>query len=102
MPGNKDLPVISYPKIQPTDHISTALEYLVEPNNISGARYHLVATYSVKTGSTPFSLGQLMERASPKSATFMWHSELRRRLLGLRSLWMSSPECMYLRALRSW
>ena len=43
VPGNKDLPVISYPKIQPTDHISTALEYLVEPNNISGARYHLVA-----------------------------------------------------------
>ncbi len=102
MPGNKDFPVISSPKMQPTDHISTAFEYLVEPSSISGALYHLVATYSVNTGSTPFYLVQLIERASPKSATFMWHSELSSRLLGLRSRWMSSPECIYLRALRSW
>ena len=39
--------------MQPTDHISTALVYLVEPNNISGALYHLVATYSVRTGGEP-------------------------------------------------
>jgi hypothetical protein len=87
--------------MQPTDHMSTALEYLVDPNSIYGARYHLVATYSVSTCS-PLSLGQLMERASPKSATLEWHSELRRILLGLRSLCISSPECIYLRALRSW
>ena len=73
VPGNNDLPVISSPRMQPTDHISTAFEYLVEPRSISGARYHLVATYSVKTGSTPFYFGQLIDLASPKSATFIWH-----------------------------
>jgi len=68
LPGKIDFPLISSPSIQPTDHISTALEYFVEPNKIYGARYHLVATYSVRFGS-PASLGQLSERASPKSAT---------------------------------
>ena len=34
VPGNRDFPVISSPRMQPTDHISTALEYLVEPNKI--------------------------------------------------------------------
>lgn len=71
MPGNNDLPVMSSPKMHPTDHISTAFEYFVEPSKIYGARYHLVATYSVKTGSTPFYLGQLIDLASPKSATFI-------------------------------
>jgi len=33
--------------MQPTDHTSTAFEYFYEPNRISGALYHLVATYSV-------------------------------------------------------
>jgi hypothetical protein len=55
--------------MQPTDHISTALEYFVEPRRISGARYHLVATYSVSTCSEVY-FGQLIERARPKSATF--------------------------------
>ncbi len=45
LPGNIDFPFISYPKMQPTDHISTAFEYFVEPSKIYGARYHLVATY---------------------------------------------------------
>jgi hypothetical protein len=40
--------------MQPIDHISTAFVYFVLPNNISGALYHLVATYSVKTGGEPF------------------------------------------------
>lgn len=34
--------------MQPNDHISTAYVYLVDPSNISGALYHLVATYSVR------------------------------------------------------
>ena len=34
VPGNRDFPVISSPRIQPTDHMSTALEYLVDPNKI--------------------------------------------------------------------
>ena len=53
VPGKIAFPVISSPRMQPTDHISTALVYLVEPNNISGALYHLVATYSVRTGGEP-------------------------------------------------
>ena len=72
MPGKIDFPVISSPNMHPTDHISTAFEYFVEPKRISGARYHLVATYSVKTCSVVY-LGQLMDRARPKSATFAWH-----------------------------
>jgi hypothetical protein len=53
--------------MQPTDHISTALEYLVEPSRIYGALYHLVATYSVSTGG-PYSSLVATDRASPKSA----------------------------------
>jgi hypothetical protein len=45
-----DLPVINSPKMHPTDHISTALVYFVDPKRISGALYHLVATYYVKIG----------------------------------------------------
>jgi len=33
-PGKIDFPFINSPKIQPTDHISTALEYFVEPSKI--------------------------------------------------------------------
>ena len=38
------------PRMQPTDHMSTAFVYFLEPRRISGALYHLVATYSVITG----------------------------------------------------
>ena len=100
-PGKVDLPMINYPNMQPTDHMSTAFEYLVDPSRIYGARYHLVATYSVKLGS-PTSFGQFSERARPKSATLAWHSEFKSKLLGFRSRWINSPECMYLSALRSW
>jgi hypothetical protein len=41
------LPKTNSPIMHPTDHISTALLYFVDPNNISGALYHRVATYSV-------------------------------------------------------
>ena len=34
LPGNMDLLLISSPKMHPTDHISTAFEYLVDPSNI--------------------------------------------------------------------
>ena len=101
VPGKSDFPLISYPRIQPTDHMSTALEYLVDPNKIYGALYHLVATYSVRTGSTEF-LVQSIDLARPKSATFAWHSELSSKLLGFKSRWISYPECMYFKALISW
>lgn len=50
-PGNKGCLLTSSAKIQPTDHMSTALEYFYDPRTISGALYHLVATNSVITGS---------------------------------------------------
>ena len=51
VPGKIALPINISPKMQPTDHISTALVYFLEPRRISGALYHLVATYSVRTGA---------------------------------------------------
>lgn len=49
-PGNIGLPRIIYPNIQPKLHTSAGFEYFLEPSNIYGARYHLVAIYSVKSG----------------------------------------------------
>ena len=95
VPGKIALPTISSPNIQPIDHISTALVYLVDPSSISGALYHLVATYSVIKVLTPSPSLYSTLRARPKSATFTRHSELSKILEGLRSLWISYPECMY-------
>lgn len=70
--------------MHPTLHISTALEYLVEPKSISGALYQRVATYSVRIGySSSYSR---RERAKPKSATLTLHSESNNIFEGLRSL----------------
>ena len=87
--------------MQPTDHISTALVYLLEPRRIYGARYQRVATYSVMMGSGTDWLTEAMDLASPKSASLAKQSESRRILEGFRSLWISSPECIYLIALRT-
>ena len=46
--GNNIVLTISA-KIHPTDHISIALVYPFALSIISGARYHLVATYSVNS-----------------------------------------------------
>jgi hypothetical protein len=43
-------PFNNYPNKQPKLHMSTPFVYVREPNNISGARYHLVAIYYVKIG----------------------------------------------------
>lgn len=57
--------------MHPTDHISTAFEYFVDPSNIYGARYHRVATYYVNIGvSSYFTTNDL---ANPKSAIFTLH-----------------------------
>lgn len=47
-------------------HISTAFVYYVEPSKISGALYHLVATYSVNTGISPSFTSNAKLLASPK------------------------------------
>lgn len=50
LPGKRGLPLIISPSKQPKLQISIALEYFLDPNKISGARYHLVAIYYVKIG----------------------------------------------------
>lgn len=100
-PGKMALPRYSSPNMHPTDHISTAFVYLLDPSKISGARYHLVATYSVMIGSVTDWLTVAIERANPKSASLARQSESRSILEGLRSRWISSPECIYLIPLRT-
>jgi hypothetical protein len=69
---------------------------------ISGALYHLVATYSVMNPVAEFSTGSAVatERARPKSQTLRSQLALRRRLEGLRSRWITSAEWRALRARR--
>ena len=43
-PGNKGLRVHISAKMQPTDHMSTPVEYCRPPSRISGERYHSVTT----------------------------------------------------------
>lgn len=44
-PGNKGFRVHISAKMQPTDHMSTPVEYCRPPRRISGARYQSVTTY---------------------------------------------------------
>ena len=44
VPGKKGFPMSNSARIHPTLHMSTPFEYLLDPSNISGALYHLVAT----------------------------------------------------------
>lgn len=55
-----------------------------------------MATYSVMIGYATDWLTVAIERARPKSASLARQSESSRILEGLRSRWMSSPECIYL------
>ena len=89
VPGNNALPITNSPSMHPIDHISTAFVYLVDPNNISGALYHLVATYSVMKGFSPPSSLYATDLAKPKSATLTKHSESNNTLDGLRSYFLT-------------
>ena len=66
--------------MQPTDQMSMAAVYSAHDSKSSGARYHLVTTYSVM-----YSFSELV-LASPKSQIFRSQFAFRSRLLGLRSL----------------
>lgn len=80
-------------------NITLTFVYCLNVNMISGALYHLVATYSViKPVSVPEGSAVLTERASPKSQTLRSQFALRRRLDGLRSRWITSAECSALSA----
>lgn len=61
---------------------------------ISGARYHLVATYSVKWVAVSFGLDS-KPLLSPKSQIFSSQSALTSKLPGFRSRWMTEAECTY-------
>ena len=87
--------------MHPTDHISTALVYFDDPRRISGALYHLVATYYVIIGSWTDWLTVAIDLANPKSANLAKQSESSKIFEGLRSRWMSSPECMNFIAFRT-
>lgn len=71
--------------MQPTDHTSMALEYWCEPRTISGARYHLVAMYSVRICWTPSSSSLETDLASPKSAILTRQSVLSKMFEGFKS-----------------
>jgi len=76
VPGKIGFPSSSSPNMHPMLHISTPLVYVCEPSRISGARYHLVATYSVRTGGGALSV-QATDLTSPKSATLTLQSEFK-------------------------
>ncbi|OMH83014.1 hypothetical protein AX774_g3491 [Zancudomyces culisetae] len=85
--------------MHPTDHISTALEYSLYDNMISGALYHLVATYSVMSPApSPPCTSTFTPLANPKSHTFKSQFEFSNRLLGFKSLWRTFAECIYFSA----
>jgi len=74
--------VTSSANIQPTDHISTGVEYSLNYNNNSGQRYHRVTT-SLVYGL----IGIENALANPKSAILIVSSGIvRRTLAGFRSL----------------
>src|SRR3954471_410940 len=83
LPGKSGLPLSISARIQPTLHTSIALVYSLKVSIISGARYHLVATYSVM--KPELSSLEAAERARPKSQTLRSQLALRSRLDGLRS-----------------
>ncbi len=74
--------------MQPMLHMSTPLVYVWDPKSISGALYHLVATYSVRIGKEPFYYDAI-ERTRPKSATFTTQSEFTSIFEAFKSLWIS-------------
>ena len=76
--------------MQPTDQTSIADVYSELLRSSSGARYHLVTTYSVMRSVSDVVL------AKPKSAILRSQFAFRSKLLGLRSRCNTFAECMYL------
>ena len=99
-PGKRGLPFSISAKMQPTLHTSIALVYSLNVSIISGARYHLVATYSVM--NPELSSVEAADRARPKSQTFRSQLALSRRFDGLRSRWRTFAECMAFSARKVW
>ena len=87
-------------RMQPTDQMSIDLVYPLEFSMISGARYHLVATYSVR--KPVWSCSGSATRARPKSQILRSQVVFSSRFEGLRSRCNTFAECMYLRPRRIW
>src|SRR3984957_8817378 len=88
--------------VEPQDTRHT-LVYILKDSMFSGARYHLVATYSViKPTSLPPGKLVFTLRAKPKSHTLRSQLALRSKLAGLRSRWTISALWIDLSALRVW
>lgn len=100
LPGNSGLPLSISARMHPTLQTSIALVYSLKVNMISGARYHLVATYSVM--KPELSSVEAADLARPKSQTFKSQLALSKRLEGLRSRCSTFAECIALRARRVW
>lgn len=93
--------------IHPTLHTSVFLEYLWDPNSISGDRYHLVATYYDSINYFYSSWVRLLTKPKSHILTKLWneilsHSLLIRILDGFKSLWINCAECKYFKALKIW
>lgn len=76
VPGNIGFPLIISAAKHPNPQISIPFEYPLEPNRIYGARYHLVAIYSVNISNLSYLLLLLssIERTNPKSHNLASHA----------------------------
>mmetsp|Transcript_86218 Transcript_86218/g.279100 ORF Transcript_86218/g.279100 Transcript_86218/m.279100 type:complete len:213 (-) Transcript_86218:139-777(-) len=76
-------------RMHPMDQRSTADVYCFGSSITSGARYHRVTTYSVRTpqacSGSSASRSPMSPRARPKSHTFSLQSDVRRMFAGFRS-----------------
>jgi len=82
--------------MQPTDQTSIAEVYSEQLRSNSGARYHLVTTYSVMKSVSDVVL------AKPKSPILRSQFALTSKLLGLRSRCKTLAECTYFNPRNSW
>lgn len=90
-PGNIGFPLMTSPSMHPKLQTSAGFEYLFEPSKIYGARYHLVAIYSVISGGRS-SPSWWIDLTRPKSQILARQSSLTRTFEGLISRWISSAE----------
>mmetsp|Transcript_750 Transcript_750/g.2104 ORF Transcript_750/g.2104 Transcript_750/m.2104 type:complete len:224 (+) Transcript_750:1292-1963(+) len=93
--------------MQPTDHKSTEFVYCFGRSITSGALYHRVTTYSVKTpqassSAASFSGSSSPPRARPKSQTFSLQSPVSKIFAGFKSRCATPAAWMWAKARRSW
>jgi hypothetical protein len=100
LPGNNGFPLNISARMHPTLQTSMALVYSLKVSMISGARYHLVATYSVI--NPELSSVEAADLARPKSQTLRSQLALSSKLDGFKSRCSTFAECMAFRARSVW